>query len=103
MMSKVFSMNLSYKEKMDTLQNEFKISVSREISEEVLSVCNLSTGVFRKGYDSGISAGEMRKARETAYELQDMGLAAEKIAKAVKVSTDTLQKWFAERGGMPVK
>lgn len=58
---------------------------------------------IKKGYDSGISAGEMRKVRETAYELQDMGRAAEKIAKAVKVSTDTLRKWLAERGEMPVK
>lgn len=66
---------ISYKEKIDTLQNEFRISVSREISEQ---------------------------ARETAYELQAMGMPNEKIAKAVKVSIDVLQGWFAEREGKPL-
>lgn len=80
--------------------------MSREISEEVLSVCNLSTGVYSKGYDSGydsgISAGKMEQARETAYELQAMGMPDEKIAKAVKVSMDVLQGWFAERQRLPL-
>ena len=107
LLSKMFSMNLSYEEKLDTLQNEFQISVSREISEEVQNVCNLSTGVYSKGYDSGydsgISAGEMKRARETAYELQDMGMSVEKIARAVKVSVDIVQEWLAERDKMLVK
>ncbi len=68
-----------------------------EVSKEVLSVCNLSTGVYNKGHSAGwqdgVKEGEMRKARETAYELADMGLPVEKIAKAVKVSLETVQKW----------
>ncbi len=115
LLSKMFSMDLSYEEKINTLQNEFRISVSREMSEEVLSVCNLSTGVYSKGYDSGygsgygsgydsgLSAGKMAQAKETAYELHDMGLSNEKIAKAVKVSIDTLRLWLEEREGMLVK
>lgn len=107
LLSKMFSMELSYEEKMDALQNEFKISVSREMSEEVQNVCNLSTGVYNKGYDSGygsgISAGEMKKAKETVYELHDMGMPDEKIARAVKVSMDVLQEWLAERKEMFAK
>ena len=45
----------------------------------------------------GIQKGMLRKAQETAYELHDMGLPTDKIAKAVKVSTETVQEWFAER------
>ena len=68
-------------------------------------MCNLSTGVYNKGYDSGyssgydsgISMGEIKKAKETTYELKDMGMPDEKIAQAVKVSTDTIQDWLAER------
>ena len=41
--------------------------------------------------------GRQEQARETAYELCDMGIPADKIARAVKVSLETVQKWFAER------
>ena len=99
LLSKMFSTNLSYEDKLDALQNEFKISVSKKMSEEVQSMCNLSMGVLNKG----ISVGEMKKAKETAYELRDMGLPDEKIARAVKVSMDTLQEWFAECEALLVK
>ncbi len=62
-------------------------------------MCNLSMGVLNKG----ISVGKMEQAKETAYELRDMGLPDEKIARAVKVSMDTLREWFAEREEMLVK
>ena len=103
LLSRMFSTSLSYEKKLDALENEFKISVSREMDEEVQSVCNLSTGVYYKGYNSGISAGEMKKARETAYELQDMGLSMDKIARALKVSIDTLHEWLAEREELLIK
>ena len=103
LLSRLFSMNLSYEEKIDTLENVFKIGVSREMDEEVQSVCNLSTGVYHKGYDSGLSAGEMKKAQETAYELHDMEMPIDKIARAVKVDIDTLQEWLAKREALLVK
>ena len=103
LLSKMFSLDLSYEEKMDALQNEFQISVSREISEEVFSVCNLSTGVYSKGYDSGVSAGELKRARETAYRLCDKGMPVEEIADMIRVELDTLQTWLAEREELLVK
>ena len=45
----------------------------------------------------------MKRARETAYELQDMGMSVEKIARAVKVSVDIVREWLAERDKMLVK
>ena len=126
LLSKMFSMDLDYEEKLDALENEFQISTSKEISEEVQEVCNLSTGVFNKaydkgygsgydsgydsgygsgydsGYDSGVSAGMMKQKRDTTYELYDMGMSGEQIAKVVKVSIDTIQEWLAEREEMLV-
>ena len=99
LLSKMFSTNLSYEDKLDALQNEFKISVSREMSEEVQSMCNLSMGVLNKG----ISVGEMKKAKKTVYKLQDMGLPIDKIAYAVEVDIDTIREWLAERDEMLVK
>ena len=69
--------------------------MNKEMGEEVQNMCNLSMGVFYKG--------EMKKAKETAYKLQDMGLSVEKIAYAVEVSTETVQEWIEERDGIPVK
>ena len=66
-------------------------------------MCNLSAGVYNKGYDSGISIGKMKKAKEIAYKLQDMGLPIDKISYAVKVDIDTIREWLAERGEMLVK
>ena len=103
LLSRMFSTNLSYEDKLDALQNEFQISVSREMSEEVQSVCNLSEGVYNKGYGSGVSAGEMKKAKSTAYKLQDKGMSCEEIADAVEVDTDTVREWLAEREEMLVK
>lgn len=65
------------------------------MSEEVQSMCNLSMGVLNKG--------EMKKAKEIAYKLQDMGLPIDKISYAVEVDIDTIREWFAERGEMLVK
>ena len=69
------------------------------MSEEVQSMCNLSMGVLNKE----ISVGEMKKAKEIAYKLQDMGLPIDKIAYAVEVDIDTIREWLAERGEMLVK
>ena len=90
LLSKMFSVEHSYEEKLTVLSDEFKISVTKEISEEVLSVCNLSTGVYNKGF----SEGEMKKAKEMALSLADMGLSAEKIAEAAKVSVKLVQEWL---------
>ncbi len=95
LLSKMFSTNLSYEDKLEALQNEFKIRVSREMDEEVLNVCNLSMGVLNKG--------EMKKAKEIVYKLQDMEFPIEKIAYAVEVDIDTVRAWLAEREEMLVK
>ena len=103
LLSRLFSMNLSYEEKIDTLENVFKIGVSREMDEEVQNVCNLSTGVYHKGYDSGLLAGEMKKAQETAYKLQDKGMSIAEISDTIEIGIDTLQEWLAKREALFVK
>ncbi len=104
LLSKLFSTDLGYEKKLGTLQDEFHIGVTKEISREVLDVCNLSTGVFnrgiqkgmREGMQRGMQEGELKKAKETAFNLRDDGMPIEKIAKMIKVSVDTVQSWFAE-------
>lgn len=51
-----------------------------------------------KIYSEGEERGEMKAKRETAYELYDEdGFSPEKIAKRVKVSVSTVEKWLNER------
>jgi len=42
----------------------------------------------------GVEIGEMKKAKETALTLADMGLPMEQIAKAVKVSVNLVKEWL---------
>lgn len=62
--STMLSMERSYEEKISSLSDEFKMQDTKEISKEVLRVCNRSTGVHKKeydsGYDSGVSDGKRR-------------------------------------------
>ena len=102
----MFSVERTYEEKLMALTDEFQISVTKKISREVLNMCNLSTGVYNKGVAAGLQEGRqegmqegrMEQARETAYELYDEdGFSPEKIAKRLKVSVETVEKWLKER------
>ena len=106
LLSKMFSVERTYEEKLMALTDEFQISVTKGISREVLNMCNLSTGVYNKGVAAGLQEGRqegmqegrMEQARETAYELYDEdGFSPEKIAKRLKVSVETVEKWLKER------
>lgn len=95
LLSKMFSIERTYEEKITALSDEFMISVTKEISKEVFNMCNLSTGVYNKGMKAGVAQGEMNKARDMALSLSDMGIPMEKIAEAAKVSLETVQKWLS--------
>lgn len=45
MLTTVFSQNLSADEKLDRLENDFKITVTEKIRKEVTDMCNLSYGI----------------------------------------------------------
>ncbi len=47
-------------------------------------------------YSEGIESGELRKARETALSLAEMGLSVDKIAQAIKINTTVVQEWIDE-------
>ncbi len=51
---------------------------------------------IRQGRQEGHAEGKEMQAKETAYELQKMGLTTDNIAKAVKVSADVVREWLSE-------
>ena len=48
-------------------------------------------------YEAGVAEGELKKARETALSLAEMGLPVDKIAEAVKISRDKVEEWMKEK------
>ena len=51
----------------------------------------------QEGMQQGVQQGKQQQAKDTALKLHDMGMPVDKIAKAVNVSIDTVQKWLTEQ------
>ena len=49
---------------------------------------------WAKGKEEGKAEGEMKRAKETAYNLHNMGMNDEFIAKAVNVSIELVRQWL---------
>ena len=50
---------------------------------------------LREGKMEGIREGELKKAKEMSISLADMGMSAEKIAMAARVSVGLVREWIA--------
>lgn len=48
----------------------------------------------KRGEKRGERRGKLKAKKEAAVSLNEMGLPADKIAEAVKVSAETVQKWI---------
>ena len=69
-----------------------RVQQLKETTEGVDQMCQELEEIYNEGEQSG----ELKKARETALTLLDMGMPAEQIAKAVNLSIETVQNWIAE-------
>lgn len=72
----------------------------KETQKGVEFMCREMEQIYSEGIESGMEKGELKKAKETALSLTEMGLPVEKIAKAVKFSVDTVQEWIKESIGV---
>ena len=63
-------------------------------------MCHEMEKIYSEGMESGekrgIEKGELKKAKETALSLAEMGLPVEKIAKAINHNVNDVQKWIDE-------
>ena len=77
-----------------------RVQQLKETTEGVNQMCQELEEIYNEGEQSGFlrgeQSGELKKARETALTLLDMGMPAEQIAKAVNLSIETVQNWIAE-------
>lgn len=57
-------------------------------------MCEVTEKILQEGRQEGIGIGEEKKARETALNLAEMGMSAEKIAAAVKINVTLVKQWL---------
>ena len=72
----------------------------KDTQKGVELMCHEMEKIYSEGMESGekrgIEKGELKKAKETALSLAEMGLPVEKIAKAVNHDVNEVQKWIDE-------
>lgn len=92
MLSTLLSAKLSVVNKKDSLEMKYGLPMTISMEKECIDMCNLSQGIL----EQGIEQGELKKAKETALSLAEMGLSIDNIAKAVKIDADVVQSWINE-------
>ena len=79
------------------LQNGYmKVHELKDTQKGVELMCHEMEKIYSEGMESGEKRGELKKAKETALSLAEMGLPVEKIAKAVNHNVNEVQKWIDE-------
>ena len=68
----------------------------KDTQKGVELMCHEMEKIYSEGMESGEKRGELKKAKETALSLAEMGLPVEKIAKAVNHDVNEVQKWIDE-------
>lgn len=68
----------------------------KETQKGVELMCHEMEKIYSDGMESGEKRGELKKEKETALSLAEMGLPVEKIAKAVNHNVKDVQKWIDE-------
>ena len=68
----------------------------KETQEGVISMCREMDQIYNDGIEEGKLEGKLEGKKETAISLAEMGMPVEKIAQAVKLSVNIVQKWINE-------
>ena len=67
----------------------------KETQEGVEYMCKEMDKIYSEGEQRGEERGEMKKAKEMALSLAEMGIPVEKIAQAAKVSAQVVEEWLS--------
>lgn len=94
LLNTLFSATISPDAKKKKLRDNFNIAMTEEFESEVAEMCNLGSALVQMGEQRGEQRGEMNKAKETAFNLKEMGMSEENIAKAVNVSVALIKRWL---------
>lgn len=68
----------------------------KETQKGVELMCREMEQIYSEGMEQGLEQGELRKAKETALSLIELGFTVDKIAQVVKISAETVKAWLEE-------
>ena len=87
------------KKKMHSKVLADRVRELKETQEGVDFMCREMDAIYnegeKRGRAQGVAEGELKKAKEMVLSLADMGLTAERIAEAAKVSVNLVQEWLS--------
>lgn len=83
-------------DEMHSLVLAKRVHELKDTQKGVELMCHEMEKIYSEGMESGEKRGELKKAKETALSLAEMGLPVEKIAKAVNHNVNEVQKWIDE-------
>ena len=73
-----------------------KIRWSETMKGDVKTMTGFGEAIYRRGEETGLRHGELKKARETALSMAEDGMEIERIARLLKVSEDDVRNWIEE-------
>ena len=73
-----------------------KIRWSETMKGDVKTMTGFGEAIYRRGKETGLRHGELKKARETALSMAEDGMEIERIARLLKVSEDDVRNWIEE-------
>ena len=105
-LSTLLSAEIKPEDKKRILEQNYNVTMSKEMMEEAEVMCNLSQGILQTGIQQGITQGiaygkELgigEKAKDMALALFAMDISVAKISLAAKVPIEQVEAWIAEAG-----
>jgi hypothetical protein len=99
-------------EKMQLLENDFQIPMTRAIEGKVSEMCNVSQGIYESGVEDGLSQGlsqglvkgekrgfkrgEKKATKMIALNMAELNIPLEKIAAATQEKVNVINRWIKE-------
>lgn len=96
----LFSMELSVKEKLNIIENEYDIP-QEEIGKEVDVMCNLSEGIWEKGIEKGLHEGKIQSEIKIIMNMYEKDYQLEQIADVTDKSVEEVEFIIEQNRTMP--
>jgi hypothetical protein len=96
----IVSEKMNVDEKLQFLENDFQIPVTRAIEGKVNEMCNVSKGIYDKGVEEGLSQGlsqgEKKATKLIALNMAELNIPLDKIAAATQEKVGVIKEWIKE-------
>ena len=83
---------MSPTEKKNVLKKEFDMDTTSDLEEELMTMCNLSTGIYEQGIEQGIEQGRAEEKIHMVLKMLHGKLPMETIAQISDVSLDKIKE-----------